>query len=144
MQPEVVNTRAALTKFCPNVIFSATVMTSTFEKNLFNTCCLTAGFSSKLKQEILNPGLLTDEAFFDIMFPPNNELFLQVLLAKLLSIKNPKSFAEQSFLLGNKVREKSVEYSTEVNERNSALRDSDHKLCYKALDPFEIPAKASL
>ena len=140
-----VNTRSALTKFCTNAIFAATVMTSAFEKTLFNYCCLTAGFSTKLKdQSVNNQGLVMNESIFDLSFPANNELLLQVLLVKLLSIPNAESFGEQSSLLGNKVREKFVKFSTEVKERNSSLRENDPKLCYKALDPFEIPANSSL
>merc|ERR1711879_321710 len=82
-----------------------------------------------------------------VIFSPNDELFLQVLLCKILSVNTSQSLAQHSSVLGHKLSEKLLKLSTDIKSRNSDLR-SDNKKCslveYYRLDPFNVPSVAGL
>jgi len=142
-----VKTRSKLTKFVSSVIFSATAHTSAFEKNLYDDGSLLAGMATSMTKSIPKPNEPCADNLFDYFFAPNDELFLQVLLCKILSVNTSQSLAQHSSVLGHKLSEKLLKLSTDIKSRNSDLR-SDSKKCslveYYRLDPFNVPSVAGL
>ena len=142
-----VKTRSALTRFATAVIFSATAHTSAFEKNLYDDGSLIAGVATSMTKPVPRPNEPCPDNLFDYFFAPNDELFLQVLLCRVLSVNTSQPLAQHSSAMSHKLPEKFLKLSTEIKSRNSRLR-GENKTCsfveYSRLDPFNIPSVAGL
>ena len=145
--PDGVKTRLKLANFIASVIFSATAHTSAFEKNLYDEGSLLAGMATSMTKPMPKPDEPCPDNLFDYFFAPNDELFLQVLLCRVLSVNTSQSLAQHSSVMGHKLSDKLLKLSTDIKNRNSQLR-SENKKCsfveYSRLDPFNIPSVAGL